>query len=94
MAKNLFDFANENKVHKSEVDDKDKVDEKYIRNKVNEYSTMSESELKSKLFSEVKKSKQNGTFSYKDLSTKLDSVKSYLTPEQLQKLETLLEKIR
>ncbi|MBO4412905.1 MAG: hypothetical protein J5779_02715 [Clostridia bacterium] len=89
MAKNLFDFANENNEAGSQ-----NIDEKYIRNKVNEYSQMDEQQMMSKLFQEVQKSKQNGSFNYNDLSTKLNSVKGYLTDEQIQKLEKLLEKIR
>ena len=84
MAKNLCDFANDNQ----------NVDEEYIRNKVSEYSSLSEKELMSKLLFEVQKSKQNGNFNYEDLSKKLSSVKSYLTQEQIAKLESLLEKIR
>ena len=52
MAKNLFDFANDNSSEKMREESQN-VDEKYIRAKVNEYSTMSESEMKSKLFSEI-----------------------------------------
>ena len=92
MAKNLFDYVN-NSSNQSDTKT-ETVNEDYIKNKVNEYASLSENEMMSKLYSEVKKSKNNGTFNYNDLSSKLDSIKSYLTPEQKNKLEALLEKIR
>ena len=87
----MFDFANESNIEKDQTQ---KVDETYIRSKVNEYSQMNERDMMKKLMQEVQKSKQNGSFNYNELSAKLDSVKSYLTNEQLSKLENLLEKIR
>ena len=86
--KNLYEFANENNsnIHIS--------DEEFIKNKVKDYSKLSEPELMSKLLNEVASSKHSGNFDFEKISQMANSVKGYLTSEQQSKLENLLNKIR
>ena len=70
------------------------VDEKYIREKVSQYSNLSKKEMMSKLFSEVSNLKQSGNFNFEKISGMAENVKSYLTTEQQKSLENLLKQIR
>ena len=90
--KNLKDFASENKFeNKTQTSN---VDEKYIREKVSQYSNLSKKEMMSKLFSEVSSLKQSGNFNFEKISGMAENVKSYLTTEQQKSLENLLKQIR
>ena len=87
MKKNLADFASENREEKT-------VNEKFIKNRVDEYSKLSQSELKNKLFQEVNHLKSNGNFDFEKISSITNSVNEYLTKEQQENLKRLLEQIR
>ena len=89
MAKNLFDYADEVKGEKV----KDSQEE-FIKSKVQEYSKLSEGEMLSKLLGEVQSAKMNGTFDYNKISSSVEMIREYLTPEQQKNLENLLGKIR
>ena len=92
MSKNLFDYAD------TAIEDNEKtetkVNEEFVRNKVSEYSKMSQSEMLSKLLGEVENAKRNGAYDYEKISSSIESVRQYLTPEQQKNLELLLKRIR
>lgn len=97
MAKNLYDFAEENSCNNCRISNKNQqkaIDEEFVKNKVQEYSSMSQSEMLQKLFSEVQTSKKNGTFDYDKISSSVEMVKDYLSPEQLRTLQNLLNRIK
>ena len=89
MPKNLFDYADEMK-----SENVDTMKEEYLKNKVNEYSKLSETEMLTSLLSEVQSAKMNGTFNYEKIASSMDTIRAYLTPEQQKNLENLLKKIR
>lgn len=89
MGKNLFDYADEVKSEKNELSK-----EEFIKSKVENYSKMSQSEMFSNLLSEVQSAKMNGTFDYNKISSSIEMIREYLTPEQQRNLENLLEKIK
>lgn len=89
MGKNLFDYADEVKSEKNDISK-----EEFIKNKVENYSKMSQSEMFSNLLSEVQSAKMNGTFDYNKISSSIEMIREYLTPEQQRNLENLLEKIK
>lgn len=98
MAKNLYDFAEENSQAKvdafNQATSKNNVDEAFIKNKVQEYSSMNQGDMMQKLFNEVKTSKNNGTFDFDKISSSVEMVKDYLTPEQQSTLQNLLNRIK
>lgn len=89
MGKNLFDYADEVKSEKNDLSK-----EEFIKSKVENYSKMSQSEMFSNLLSEVQSAKMNGTFDYNKISSSIEMIREYLTPEQQRNLENLLEKIK
>lgn len=89
MGKNLFDYADEVKSEKNDISK-----EEFIKSKVENYSKMSQSEMFSNLLSEVQSAKMNGTFDYNKISSSIEMIREYLTPEQQRNLENLLEKIK
>ena len=89
MAKNLFDYAGEVKDEKVET-----TSEEFIKDKVEKYSKMSQGEMLSTLLREVENAKAQGTFDYSKISSSLELIDQYLTPEQKKNLENLLGKIR
>lgn len=97
MAKNLYDFAEENgkceqkSCYKNE---RNAINEEFVKNKVQEYSAMSQGEMMQKLLSEVQTSKASGTFDFNKISSSVDMVKDYLTPEQQRTLQNLLNRIK
>lgn len=98
MAKNLYDFAEENSQAKvdafNQPTSKNNLDEAFIKNKVQEYSSMNQGDMMQKLFNEVKTSKNNGTFDFDKISSSVEMVKDYLTPEQQSTLQNLLNRIK
>ncbi len=98
MAKNLYDFAEENSQAKvdafNQTTSKNNVDEAFIKNKVQEYSSMNQGDMMQELFSEVQASKNNGTFDFDKISSSVEMVKDYLTPEQQSTLQNLLNRIK
>ena len=89
MGKNLFDYADEVKSEKNDLSK-----EEFIKSKVENYSKMTQSEMFSNLLSEVQSAKMNGTFDYNKISSSIEMIREYLTPEQQRNLENLLEKIK
>lgn len=98
MAKNLYDFAEENSQAKvdafNQTISKNNVDEAFIKNKVQEYSSMNQGDMMQELFNEVQTSKNNGTFDFGKISSSVEMVKDYLTPEQQSTLQNLLNRIK
>ena len=95
MAKNLFDFADENGKIDMQSDTYEKgVDEEYLKRKIDQYSAMSQKDMMGALLNEVQSSKRNGSFDYNKISSSLELVRDYLTPEQQKNLEQLLNKIK
>lgn len=97
MAKNLYDFAEENgKCEQKSClkSEKPSMNEEFVKSKVQEYSSMSQGEMMQKLFSEVQASKANGTFDFNKISSSVEMVKDYLTPDQQRTLQNLLNRIK
>ena len=98
MAKNLYDFAEENSQAKvdafNQTTSKNNVDEAFIKNKVQEYSSMNQGDMMQELFNEVQTSKNNGTFDFDKISSSVEMVKDYLTPERQSTLQNLLNRIK
>ena len=90
--KNLKEFARENRLENNSQTNA--IDEKYIKQKVSQYSNLSKDEMMSKLFSEVGSLKQSGKFDYEKISNMAENIKGYLTTEQQKSLEKLLKQIR
>lgn len=89
--KNLSDFANE------EIEDiKGKSDSisNDLEHKINEYSRLSENELLQKLFDNVEKQKQDGSFDFNQLASMFNTIRPYLSSSQQNNIEELLKKIK
>lgn len=89
--KNLFDFADE---EIESIEEKSKDASSNIKSKVEEYSKLSENELISKLFENVEKQKQDGTFNFDELTNMVSKIRPYLNANQILQLEELLNKIK
>ena len=62
-------------------------------NKVENYMSMSESELLNALKQSVQKSKENGTFSVEKIRATISLIAPKLSAEQLEKLEKIIGEI-
>ena len=85
----LSDFNN-NKTGKVE----EKVTEKDIMDKYNQYKDLSSDQLSQELFKEVSRQKANGTFDNQRLESMLDSIKGSLSEENYQNMKRILETLR
>ena len=106
MAKNLFDYADleenekqfkscENYIeNQSEKQRSGNVNEEFLRSKVDEYSKMSQSEMLSKLLTEVETAKMNGVYDHNKITSSIETIREFLTPQQQQSLELLLKRIK
>ena len=60
----------------------------------NKYKNKNQEDLMNELFKNVDKQKQNGNFDYKSLVCMAEKMSPFLSPEQKQNLEILLNKIK
>jgi len=81
------DYCNEKKDIKDE--DKKKIEDIY-----NVYKDKSEDELINELLKSVESQKKQGTFNYENLCSQVNKVQAFLTDEQRNKLQFILEKIK
>ena len=80
-----FEF-NENK--------KDYSNEEILRNKYDEFKGMDREELNNKLFEEVARQKQNGTFDYDALSKMIETLRGSLPENDYNNLKRILESLK
>ena len=80
-----FEF-NENK--------KDYSNEEILRNKYDEFKGMGREELNNKLFEEVARQKQNGTFDYDALSKMIETLRGSLPENDYNNLKRILESLK
>ncbi|MGI6700971.1 MAG: hypothetical protein ACOX3U_00655 [Christensenellales bacterium] len=73
---------------------KDKVSKKNVEDVVSKYKGKSENELMSEILSRYAEGIKKGTISKEELDKFANNAKSYLTPEQMQKLRTILNKLK
>lgn len=103
MGKSIFDFA------KEDVDDREEKKERLqdvdngkiemqgninLKEKIEEYKSLSQEELMQKLIDETNKKKQDGTFDYENIKKMTDSFAPYLDDNQKQMLQSLMSKIK
>lgn len=80
-----FEFKQENN---------NKSQEKLLRDKYDEFKGMNKEELNSKLFEEVSRQKQNGTFDFQSLSNMVESLRGSLPEGDYNNLKRILESLR
>jgi len=68
--------------------------EGFVKDKVNNYSKLSENELMQELFKEVSKQKSSGNFNSNELARQVEKIKPMLNKSQIENLENLLSKIK
>lgn len=71
-----------------------KSQEKLLRDKYDEFKGMNKEELNSKLFEEVSRQKQNGTFDFQSLSNMVESLRGSLPEGDYNNLKRILESLR
>ena len=71
-----------------------KIDEKQIRDKYDEYKNMNQDELNQALFSEVAKQKANGNFNYSELEKMVNSLQGMLPANDFENVRNLLNKLK
>lgn len=87
MAKNLKEFVkNNNTIHNE--------DEAVIKNKVNNYKNMSESQLMMEMQKVANENKQKGNLSASDLQTFYNNVSPMLTDAQRNKMKQLINSLK
>ncbi len=101
MGKSLSEFANKKGSENPRVSEtnekivKEKeIDEKKTKEKIDQFSKMSQNQLMSELFKEVGKQKQGGTFDFQNLANKIESIRPMLTEEQISNIDKLLKQIK
>ena len=72
----------------------DKVSEKDLHDKFNEYKDMNKQDLHSTLLSEVAKQKNAGNFDYTSLKNMVDSLSGVLPADDYKKVLSLLESLK
>ena len=85
---NFSSFCKENGKKSQNYENKD------IKQTYEELKGLGEDELSQKLFEEVKKQKQEGTFDYEGLAKNLEMMKAFLPNETYLNMKNLLEKIK
>lgn len=85
---NFSSFCKENGKKNQNYENKD------IKQTYEELKGLGEDELSQKLFEEVKKQKQEGTFDYEGLAKNLEMMKAFLPNETYLNMKNLLEKIK
>ena len=92
MGKSLFDFADE-KIDEEKIHN-NTDDTESLKEKINNLSNKNSDELLRELMENVQKQKVDGTFDYNNLESMVNTISSYLTNEQKNKIYDLLQRIR
>ena len=72
----------------------EKVSEKDLREKFDEYKDMNKDQLSKQLFSEVAKQKAEGKFDFQQLSSMVENLKGMLPEKDYQNIKRILESLR
>ena len=89
LVKSLSDFSEE------ELEsDKEEITEKDLKKAYEKYKDLPEDELLKELYKEIDRQKKNGTFDIENLKFLVNSMAPMLTPEQLNNINALLERIK
>ena len=72
----------------------EKVSEKDLREKFDEYKDMNKDQLSKQLFSEVAKQKAEGKFDFQQLSSMVENLKGMLPEQDYQNIKRILESLR
>ena len=70
------------------------ISEEEVKKKTEELSKLSEGELYSELFKNVDEAKKSGSFTAEEVDNFLNTVSPMLTKEQLDKMNSLINKIK
>lgn len=87
MSRNFADFE-------CKTEYKSKKCEQDVKARYDELKNLDRDSLQAKLNEEVADQKANGTFNYELLQSSLESMRSFLPPENYQNLQRLLESIK
>lgn len=88
-----FDYeTNENK--QKEFVNLDQSDKDLLKNRYNELKNKSHDELTDELYKEVERQKENGTFDFDTLRKSVNAISSFISPEQLENINQLLDNIK
>lgn len=89
LVKSLSDFSEE------ELEsDKEEITEKDLKEAYDKYKDLPEDELLKELYKEIDRQKKNGSFDIENLKFLVNSMAPMLTPEQLNNINALLERIK
>lgn len=89
MRNSFSSFCKESKTKESKNIKKENLQEAY-----DDLKDLSNDELTQKLYSEVKKQKENGDFNYNALCENVERLKMFLPQETYENMKNLLEKIK
>lgn len=96
MGKSLFEFASEKNFESEKQQNyfKEQVNEEQVKKTFDKYSKFSNQQLMDELLTQVSNQKKNGTFSFVELSEKINSLKPMLSEEQIKNIDNLLSQIK
>ncbi len=89
MKNSFSNFCKENKSQGQENTRKENIQETF-----DSLKDLSGDELTQKLYSEVKKQKENGDFNYNALCENVERLKMFLPQETYENMKNMLEKIK
>lgn len=84
------DYYNSNNIQEEKL----KKESKKVEELYNQYKDMSQDELTKELYKYVAKQKKDGTFNIESLTTMLNNVAPFLTPEQQIKMKGILDSLK
>ena len=95
MAKNLFDFADEELQKKVKQESKVKTDaiEKDVQDTINKYKGYSENDLLQEFYRVTKEKKQEGSLDSKKILNVVDKLSPFLNNQQKESLKNLIKTI-
>lgn len=91
--KQTFQQSTEN-LSQNQSTNSNPANQKEMEDMVNKFSKMPQNDLMKNLFQEVQKQKRNGTFDVKKLENTIDSLGSFLTPQQKKNIKELLNQVK
>lgn len=96
MGKSLFEFASEKNFESEKQQNyfKEQANEEQVKKTFDKYSKFSNQQLMDELLTQVSNQKKNGTFSFVELSEKINSLKPMLSEEQIKNIDNLLSQIK
>lgn len=93
MGKNLRDELKKSS-KKTVYENLEPADKQKAEEYMKKYGGKSESELMNELFKKVREKKASGTFSTGELDKFADSMKNVLSPEQRQKMQSIIKSLK